>query len=99
MTRTARFCYAGIAVLCAGLATAGLIYAFAAEPAAEPEFANPRAYENQIERIGGKATLYAVRFNEWFSSLWHGKALAFTVALLSVAIALACFWAAARARR
>ncbi len=99
MTRAARFRDAGVAVLCAGFAAAALIYVLADEPAADPEFANPRAYENQIERIGGKATLYAVRFNEWFASLWHGRTLAYTVAVLSLAISLVCFWIAARSRR
>ena len=51
----------------------------AQKPVGEVEFANPRAYENQIERFGGKATLYAVRFNEWLSTLLHGRPLAVTV--------------------
>ncbi|HEV7820427.1 MAG TPA: hypothetical protein VGO84_04550, partial [Burkholderiales bacterium] len=62
----------------------------------EIEFANPRAYEFQIERLGGKAAVYAVRFNEWFITLWHGTRLAFTVGVLSIAIAMVCFWVAHR---
>ena len=42
----------------------------------------------------GMAMVYAVRFNEWLSSLWHGKRLAVTVAVLAMVIALACFWVA-----
>ncbi len=77
---------------------AALIYVFAADTATrvEIEFANPRANEFQIERLGGKATVYAVRFNEWLGSLWHGRQLAFTVAVTSIAIALICFWVANR---
>lgn len=99
MTLQARFRNAGLAVLCAGLAAAALIYALADEPVAEPEIGNPRAYEYQIERIGGKATLYAVRFNEWFAGLWHTKTLAYTIFVLTLAVSIACFRAAARIRR
>ncbi|SRR5258706_11004789 len=94
-----RIFYSGVAILVAGLTGAALIYVLSADDAgrrAEIEFANPRAYEFQIERIGGKAAVYAVRFNEWFSGLWHGRQLALTVAVLAIAIALACFWVANR---
>ena len=91
----ARIFYAGVFILVAGLIGAALIYWFTADGAAkktEIEFANPRAYEFQIERLGGKATVYVVRFNEWFSGLWQGRQLAFTVAVLALVIALICFW-------
>jgi hypothetical protein len=91
--------YSGVLILACGLISAALIYLFAPDSGSdtrEIEFANPRAYEFQIERLGGKAAVYAVRFNEWFSSLWHGRQLAFTVAVLSIAIALVCFWVAHR---
>ena len=92
-----RIFYAGVTSLCTGLLAAALIFAFSAvdssvDPAAE--IAGGRSYEFQIERIGGKATVYVVRFSQWLGSLWHGRQLAYTVAALSVVIALACFWAA-----
>ncbi|MDB5811057.1 MAG: hypothetical protein JWN94_3179 [Betaproteobacteria bacterium] len=96
--KRARLIDIGLAILIGGFAAATLIYVFADDAASEVEFANPRAYENQIERIGGKATLYAVRFNEWLASLWHGKSLAYTVAVISLAISVGFFWSAARAR-
>jgi hypothetical protein len=94
-----RIFYSGVFILVAGLIGAALIYVFSSDDAgrsAEMEFANPRAYEFQIERLGGKAAVYAVRFNAWFTSLWHGRQLAFTVAVLAIAIALGCFWVANR---
>ena len=29
-------------------------------------------------------------FNRWFASLWHGRTLAYTIAVLAIAIAVAC---------
>jgi len=43
--------------------------------------------------MGGKFAVYADQFNQWFASLWQGRALAYTVAVLAVAIALMCFLA------
>ena len=92
-----RIFYAGMAVLIAGLVAAALIYAFAAEntgvdPAAD--IISNRAYERRIELFGGKAAVYMVRFNRWLESLWQGTQLAYTVGVLSIAIALGCFWVA-----
>lgn len=92
-----RICYWGATILFVGLISAALIYLFApdgggADPAGE--IASGRVYEYNIERIGGKATVYAARFNRWLAGLWHGRPLAYTVAVLSVAIALVCFWVA-----
>jgi hypothetical protein len=42
--------------------------------------------------IGGKFAVYLAQFNDWFASLWQGTTLAFTVAVLSIVIALGCFW-------
>ena len=94
-----RIFYAGVLILVAGLTGATLIYWFTADSAVkktEIEFVNPRAYEFQIERLGGKATVYVVRFNEWFTGLWQGRQLALTVALLALVIALICFWLSKR---
>ena len=88
---------AGIVILIAGLIAAALIYAFSAEdtgPSAAARIASSRGYEFQIERIGGKAAVYAARFNQWLGSLWQGRQLAYTVGVLSIVIALGCFWGA-----
>jgi len=56
--------------------------------------ASRRAYERSIELFGGKAMIPMVRFNQWLGSLWHGERLAFTMGVLSIVVALACFWVA-----
>ena len=92
-----RFLYSGVVILFAGLIGAALTYVFSAEDATGgpvTEIGDRRANEFQIERIGGKATVYVVRFNEWLGSLWQGRQLASTVGVLSIVIALACFWVA-----
>jgi hypothetical protein len=84
-------------ILFAGLIGAALIYVFSAEDPTGglvTEIGDRRANEFQIERIGGKATVYVVRFNQWLGSLWQGRQLASTVGVLSIVIALACFWVA-----
>ncbi|MDB5815954.1 MAG: hypothetical protein JWN23_3071 [Rhodocyclales bacterium] len=90
-----RIFYSGVVILFAGLLGAVLIYALSTD-AETVEIANRQAYEFQIERIGGKATVYLVRLNEWLISLWHGKQLGITVGVLAIVIALLCFWVAAQ---
>ena len=89
--------YWGVAILLAGLAGAALVYVFAsgdedAELAAE--IARDRMYEHNLQLMGGKAAVYMAQFDQWFSGLWHGRPLAYTIAVLAVAIALGCFWVA-----
>ena len=91
-----RIFMAGVAIAVAGLLSAALVYAFSADTAPTIELGDRRANEFQIERIGGKATVYVVRFNEWLGSLWHGRQLAFTIGIISIVIALVCFWIADR---
>jgi hypothetical protein len=44
----------------------------------------------QLERLGGKAAVLTFKFNRWFTSLWSGRQLAYTLALLSLFVALGC---------
>jgi hypothetical protein len=70
-----------------------LIYVFAGNDP-DPEAAREirgRMYEHNLEIIGGKFAVYLAQFDDWFAGLWRGTALAYTIAVLSVAIALACF--------
>jgi peptidoglycan/LPS O-acetylase OafA/YrhL len=83
-----------IAILVLGLATAALIFVFAADDQdaeAAREVADGRMYQHNLELMGGKLMVFLAQFNDWFASLWHGTSLALTVAVLSVAIALGCF--------
>jgi len=89
-----RIRYCGIAILLVGLVAAALIYIYAADDRSSggaAEIESGRLYEYNIERIGGMAAVYAARFNRWLAGLWHGRPLAYTVAILTVAIALLCF--------
>ena len=89
--------YAGVAVLVAGLVSAALIYAFATDDAdaeAAAEISSSRAYQHNLELMGGKFALLSTEFDDWFASLWRGRPLAYTVAVLSIAVAGVCFWVA-----
>ena len=97
-----RFYLIGAAILLVGLSAALAIYLKAADGpldvlgyefvdgtayAVDP--ADSKMYRHQLERFGGKSALFADDLNRWFTSLWHGKGLAKTVALLSVVLAFA----------
>jgi len=89
-----RFDFAGTLILVVGLVIAVVIYVMVADDgstAISQELTHTRQYEYQLERIGGKAAVLAAEFNQWFESLWHGKQLGYTVALLSIAVALGCY--------
>lgn len=92
-----RIVYGGVTIMLAGLLGATLIYATAADdrvPDPGAEIESSRVYEYNVERIGGMAAVYAARFNRWLAGLWHGRPLAYTIAVLSLIIGLACFWLA-----
>jgi len=91
-------------VLAAGLCAAGLAYALARD---EPEpgidyvvvdgVAYPveqfrtKTYARALQRFGGKSALLFDDLERWFAGLWRGKALAFTIAGLSTAVAAALY--------
>jgi hypothetical protein len=86
--------YSGVAILFIGLLGAELIYYFTTDDDAAElagQLTRVKAYEHNVQVIGGNFSLYAARLGEWFSGLWQGRELAYTVAVLSVAIAAACF--------
>ncbi|MGA8006787.1 MAG: hypothetical protein WCA17_11860 [Burkholderiales bacterium] len=53
--------------------------------------ADSKAYQRELERFGGKANVLAAELTQWFAGLWRGRNLAFTVAFLSVLVALALY--------
>ncbi|GAB2897792.1 hypothetical protein LSG25_15780 [Paralcaligenes sp. KSB-10] len=85
-----RFYLAGVVILAVGLISAALIYILAADNQVD-EIGSGKQYDFAVERIGGKAAVWAVHFNQWFGGLWHGKQLAFTLAFISIGAALVCF--------
>ena len=91
----ARLYLLGAFILVAGWLTASLVYvtAGADEPRGDLAYGTgwERQYTFQLERIGGKAAVFTDEFSQWFSALWQGRQLAFTVAILGTGLALLCF--------
>ena len=96
-------------VLAAGLACAGWIYTTADDGPdlsgayqivivdGVPRAVAPnesKAYARELQRFGGKMALVIDDVNRWWSGLWHGKALALTVASLTVAVSFALYFVA-----
>ena len=89
-----RFHLAAALILALGLVGAAVVYLAAPAPdsALLAEELMRKQYDFQLERMGGKALVLTTQFTQWFASLWHGRQLAYTLAALSTAAALACFW-------
>jgi hypothetical protein len=78
------------AILIGGLAAAIVIYANAGPAPENPLGYDPedsKVYLRQLELYGGKANVLAVELRQWFDGLWHGRSLAFTVAVLAALLA------------
>jgi hypothetical protein len=82
---------AGIVLV--GLVAATIIYGTAGSAAnragERPE--DSKQYLRQMEVYGGTANVLASEVREWFYGLWRGRTLAFTVAGLSLLLALIVF--------
>ncbi len=90
-----------------GLGSAALIYRAAANTPANvlgyeagdgsvypvmPE--DSKKYLHDMEMYGGKANVLADELRRWFDGLWHGKSFAYTIACISVLLALGVLSAA-----
>ena len=102
-----RLYFAGASVLFVGLLAAAVIYLAAGDETSDaanyeivggdviaiaPE--DSKRYIRDIELYGGKASVLMDELNRWFSALWRGRRLAYTVGALTVGAALVCFFAA-----
>jgi hypothetical protein len=93
-----RLYIAGYAVLVGGTAAS----AWAFRNAAKHDAGNPlvaglndtKKSEYQLELYGGKANVLAADIQQGFTGLWHGRHLAYTLATLTFAVALALFFIA-----
>ena len=88
-----------ILMLCVGLGSAVVIYLTAAGPdeiSMVDEFEESKRFAHDLELYGGKANVLANKFSHWFEGLWHGQSLAFTVAFLTVVMAVGYFFVASR---
>jgi len=55
---------------------------------------NTKIYRHDLEVYGGKAAVLADDFRRWFIGLWHGKSLAFTIAVITIFISFVGFFTA-----
>ncbi|NJD91496.1 MAG: hypothetical protein FIA91_08295 [Geobacter sp.] len=84
-------------VLAAGGVAATAIYLTAAtreENRLVSEFQNSKVYRRQLEGYGGKLSVVMDELGRWFTSLWQGENLAFTIAAISAVTALLLYWLA-----
>ena len=97
----------GVAILMLGLLSAILVFVFVGEPGGNEtayqiidgvsypvDVNNTKSYNYNMERISGKSGVFAADLSDWFVSLWHGKKLSYTLAVLAVVLSLLCFWLA-----
>jgi hypothetical protein len=56
------------------------------------EFEHSKKFTHSLEVNGGRFALAAHDLNDWFSGLWDGQSLAFTVSCITVIIALVVFF-------
>ena len=77
------------AILAVGFVSAAVVYFVAG-----PETDNPydpmqnKMFLHDLELYGGKANVLAAEFRDWFTGLWQGRNLAFTIAALTVIVVL-----------
>lgn len=77
------------AILLLGFGSAFTIYLTAVETSHDPfsEFEKSKKFAYELERMGGKSALIANDINKWFAGLWHGEALSYTIAVITIFIA------------
>jgi phosphatidylglycerophosphate synthase len=86
-----------ILIFIVGMGSALVIYMTAGnsdESVLVSEYEKFKQFMHDLELYGGKANVITNKFAHWFDGLWHGQSLAFTVAFLSVVIALGYFFIA-----
>ncbi|MFM0055081.1 hypothetical protein [Paraburkholderia phytofirmans] len=89
-----RLYLAGVTAFVTGVILAVIIYATTPPPDSAVSMysmADPR-YQIELQRIGGNAAVLMAQLHQWFDGLWHGTALAYTVAVLGAVIAGVCFF-------
>jgi hypothetical protein len=77
-------------ILLTGFGVAVAIYLMADEIPDNPfaEFEQSKKFSHEVQRMGGKMALVANDASAWFGALWHGRHLAYTVACITLVIAV-----------
>ena len=80
-------------ILLTGFIGAAIIFVTAESPSKNPfeEFEHSKRFARSVEVMGGKMALVASDMSKWFASLWQGQQLAFTVLIITVAVAAAYY--------
>ena len=99
-----RLCIASVAILAAGFLLAAVVYVTVPIPEDEGDSyiiangvaypvdpAQSKTYVHELRQFGGKAAVLIVEINRWFAGLWRGRALARTIAWISLAVSFALF--------
>ena len=81
---------AGLAVVAVFLVLAAAAWAQAG-PDDEVDAVEHQREMQQLERLGGRASVQTAEFDQWLSSLWHGRRLAGTLAVLGLVVGGACW--------
>lgn len=80
----------GLAIAAAGLLAGAAVHVTAGRDADVDAVARQRELR-ELDRLGGTAAVQTVKFDGWLASLFHGRRLAFTLALLGLALGGACW--------
>jgi hypothetical protein len=82
------------AILVIGLGSALLVFVVAELPSGNPlgEPGESKMYVHDMLLYGGKTNMVLGEFTQWFGSLWHGKRLAFSLAVLTLGLAAAFYY-------
>jgi hypothetical protein len=76
-----------VAILVAGFGAAIAVYIVNSARPATPIESDPletKKYIHDLELYGGKANVLAAEFVDWFTGLWSGTNLAYTIAVLTL---------------
>lgn len=78
------------AILLLGFGTSIVIYLTAEELTDNPfaEYENSKRFSHEVQRMGGKMALVANDMTSWFAGLWQGRQLAYTVACITLVVAV-----------
>ncbi len=88
------YLYTGI-ILSAGIGSAISIYLAAGNSPGTDynyEFEHSKVYIHDLELYGGKFNVLANELMSWFDGLWHGRSLAYTVAVITVLISIGFYF-------
>lgn len=99
VSRRARLNWIGVAIIVVGLIAAAAVWISqdrkdTGDDSDQLSLLDSRSGTRQLETLTGQSGVIAEEATEWFSSFFHGKRLAGTIAVVSVLTGLGCMLAA-----